>query len=412
MPLDTLAAPQPLTGHPDPRQFIRRQVDAHLPKILLALFLLGLLGCESSAQKAPVAPPPMPVKIAQPIYQEVVQWDEYPARIEAVESVDVRARVDGYLEKVNFKAGDKVKKGDLLFVIDPRPFRAQLSFAEASLEQAKVRLALARNNWARAERMLKAKAIAEEEYDARSKGLAEAEAAVRSAEANVYAARLNLEFTQVRAPISGRIGRELITAGNLVKGGGADATLLTFIVSTDPVYVYVDVDERAALKYRRLTRSGCFARRNDSPSGCTPVDLALADETGFPHQGYIDYESPRLDPGTGTLTLRAVFPNPDGLLSPGLFTRLRLPGSAPFQAVLLPDRAIATDLAQKFVWVMNGEQQVERRRIVPGPVIDGLRVVSEGLAPSDWVVVEGIQKLRPGAKVVPERITVSELAKH
>ncbi|QSA99157.1 efflux RND transporter periplasmic adaptor subunit [Methylococcus sp. EFPC2] len=379
-----------------------------LRRLLLSAAVLPILaGCGPSAQTDGGARPPTPVKIAQAVQREVVEWDEYPGRIEAVEAVDVRARVDGYLEKVNFKAGDRVKKGDLLFVIDPRPFRAQLNFAQAELAQAKARLELARNNLKRAEHMFKSKAISEEEYDARSKGLAEAAGAEQSAEAKVYSARLNLEFTEVRAPIAGRVGREQITAGNLVKGSGADATLLTFIVSTDPVYVYVDVDERSALKYRRLSAAGCA----DGPKGCKPANLALADEQGFPHAGVIDYESPRLTAATGTLTLRGLFPNPDGLLSPGLFSRLRLPGSAPFQAVLLPDRAVAADLSRKFVWVVKEDQHVESRTVVPGPLIDGLRVIKEGLKPGEWVVTEGIQKLRPGAAVQAERTAAPEAGK-
>lgn len=374
---------------------------------LVSLLLLST-GCDrSGGEKAPAMPPPL-VKTAQPVHREVMIWDEFPGRIAAVESVDVRARVDGYLEKVNFKPGERVKKGDLLFLIDPRPFRALLNHAQAELDQAKARLELARNNLERADHMYKSKAISEEEYDARSKGLTEATAAVHSAEANVHTARLNLEFTEVRASISGRVGRELITAGNLVKGGGADATLLTFIVATDPVYVYVDIDERSALKYQRLARQGCIRPQADGRAGCMPAEMALVDEAGFPHRGYIEYESPRLTASTGTLSLRGVFPNPDGLLSPGLFARLRVPGSALFRAVLLPDRAIVTDLAQKFVWVVGADNKVERRAVVPGALIDGLRVIDEGLQPEEWTVIEGIQKLRPGITVEPQKTTSND----
>lgn len=394
------------------RSTARWLVNALRQRKILALafplvpFLLS--GCSPSENRQAAAMPPPLVKIAQPLHREVMVWDEFPGRIAAVESVDVRARVDGYLEKVNFKPGERVKKGDLLFLIDPRPFRALLNHAQAELDQAKARLALAKNNLARADHMYKSRAISEEEYDARSKGLTEATAAVQSAEANVYTARLNLEFTEVRASISGHVGRELITAGNLVKGGGADATQLTFIVSTDPVYVYVDVDERSALKYQRLARERCVRPQADARQGCMPAEMALVDESGFPHRGYIEYESPRLTASTGTLTLRAVFPNPDGLLSPGLFAKLRVPGSAPFQAVLLPDRAVATDLAQKFVWVLGGDNKVERRPVVPGALIDGLQVITEGLGPEDWVVVEGIQKLKPGLAVNAQKPTRPE----
>jgi multidrug efflux system membrane fusion protein len=375
--------------------------------LLTLVTLVAITGCSDQngpeSQNAQGQPPG--VKIAQPLAQDVTEWDEYTGRIEAVSSVDVRARVSGYLEKVNFKAGEKVKKGDLLFLIDPKPFSAQLSYAEAELERARSKRELAKNDLERAERLFRAKAISEEEHDARSKGLREAAAAVQSAEANVYTARLNLDFTKIRAPIDGRIGRELITEGNLVSGGGADATRLTFIVSTDPVYVYVDADERSVLKYRRLAQQ---VGGGDFGSGQTPAQLAVADEADFPHQGTLDYISPREDTATGTVTLRGVFPNADDLLSPGFFARMRVRGSTPYPAILLPDRAIATDQAQRFVWVVNQENQVEYRKVVLGAHIDQSRVIKGGLKPEEWVVIEGLQKLRPGIKVNPERISLAE----
>jgi len=370
--------------------------------LLAAFALFAVAGCGSSDAPGakPNQPPSPKVKIAQPLSQEVSEWDEYTGRIEAVNSVDVRARVNGYLQKVNFKAGDKVHKGDLLFLIDPEPFIAQLNYAEAELERAKSRHELAKNDLARAERLFRAKAISEEEHDARSKGLRESVAAVQSAQANVYTAKLNLEFTKVRAPIDGRIGRELITAGNLVSDGGAGATLLTFIVSTDPVYVYVDADERSALKYRRQMQKTAGER--------IPAELAIADEVNFPHQGHLDYISPREDTATGTLTLRGVFANPDELLSPGFFARMRVHGSAPYPAILLPDRAIGTDQAQRFIWVVNQDNQVEYRKVELGAHIGQLRVIAQGLKPDDWAVIEGIQKLKPGMKVTPERASLAE----
>jgi len=371
---------------------------------LLSVALAALTGCGNHDDAAPKQGPLPNVKVAQPLSQEVTEWDEYTGRIEAVNSVDVRARVSGYLEKVNFKAGDKVHKGDLLFVIDPKPFTAQLNYAEAELERAKSRHELAKNDLARSERLFRAKAISEEEHDARSKGLREAVAAVQSAQANVYTARLNLEFTQVRSPIDGRIGRELITAGNLVNGGGGDATLLTFIVSTDPVYVYVDADERSALKYRRQAQQEGRGSLEDEK---TPVQLAVADEVNFPHQGYLDYVSPREDTATGTVTLRGVFPNQDELLSPGFFARMRVRGSAPYPAILVPDRAIGTDQAQRFVWVVNQDNQVEYRKVELGAHIGQSRVIVKGLKPEDWTVIEGIQRIKPGAKVNPERISLT-----
>lgn len=373
---------------------------------LLAALAVLLLGCSepSDAPAAEAKMPPVKVKVAQPLQKEVLEWDEYTGRIEAMETVEVRARIDGYLDKVNFKAGDKVKKGDLLFVIDPRPYRAELNRAEGELERARARLELAKNDLQRAEHLRRAKAISEEEYDARSKGQREAAAAVRAADAAAQTARLNLEFTEIRAPISGRIGREFVTQGNLVSGGGG-GTLLTVVVSVDPVYVYVDADERAVLKYRRLAEAG---KRVSARETRITAKLALIDESDFPHEGYIDYIDPRMDPSTGTLRARAVFSNPKEFLSPGFFARLRVPGSAPYQGLLIPDRAIGTDQGQKFVWVAKDDGSVEYRRIVLGAATGRMRVVSEGLQPGDWVIIEGIQKIRPGTKIEAEQITLSE----
>ncbi|MBL1263964.1 efflux RND transporter periplasmic adaptor subunit [Candidatus Methylomicrobium oryzae] len=358
-------------------------------------------GCKDAG--APGAQPlqgPSPnVKIARPVSRTVTEWDEYTGRIEAVEAVEVRARVSGYLDKVNFKDGEKVRKGDLLFVIDPRPFKAQLDYASAELERVKSRKELAANDLERAERLFKVKAISKEEYDARQKGLREASAVVASAAANVETARLNLEYTQIRAPIDGRISRELITVGNLVK---TDDTLLTTIVSTNPVYVYVDADERAVLKYRR--KNGRTAVGIEG----TPVELALADENDFPHRGMLDYIAPREDTATGTITLRGVFPNDDDFLRPGFFARLRVRLGEPYPALLIPDQAIGTDQANRFVWVANPNNEVEYRTVELGAHIGQLRVIRKGLKPEDWVVIEGLQKLRPGLKVTPEKISLAE----
>lgn len=399
---------QPLASNPETVYGTGRRTNA-MPVMryaLLAALTLAISGCKNADNPAPQPGQggTAKVKIAQPLAQQVTEWDEYTGRIQAVNAVDVRARVSGYLEQVKFKAGDKVHKGDLLFLIDPKPFTAQLNYAEAELERAKSRHELARNDLSRAERLFSAKAISEEEHDGRNKGLREAIAAEQSAQANVDTARLNLEFTKVRAPIDGRISRELITAGNLVNGGGNDATLLTSIVSTDPVYVYADVDERSVLKYRRQAQKQGSGNLGDER---TPVELAVADELNFPHQGYLDYIAPREDAATGTLTLRGVFANPDELLSPGFFARIRVRASAPYPAILLPDRAIGTDQAQRFVWVVNQDNQVEYRKVELGAHIGQARVISQGLKPEEWAVTEGIQKLKPGLKVNPERISLS-----
>ena len=342
--------------------------------------------------------PPPQVRAAHPLQKETTDWDEYTGRIEATETVSVRSRVNGYLQQVSFKAGDRVKKGDLLFLIDPRPYQAELARVENELKRAEIRLDLARNELRRAVPLLKARAMSEEEYDTRNQAVQDATASVSTATAAVQLARLNVQFTEIRAPINGRISRELITVGNLVKG---DDTLLTVIVSTDPVYVYLDADERAILKYRRLTESGL---KGAGRIRSVPAELALIDESAYPHHGYIDYSEPRLDSGTGSLKIRGVFANPSDLLSPGFFARIRITSGKPHAAILLPDRAIAVDQDQHYVWVLKENDTVEYRRIVPGPKLGGERTVLEGLTTDEWVIIEGLQKIRPGITVKPERL--------
>lgn len=387
------------------RNFAKLAAGLERRHMTIALVIaVALTGCGSPSESATVSAPPPQVKIAQPLHRETTEWDEYTGRVEAVDAVEIRARVGGYLEKINFVAGSKVNKGDLLFLIDPKPFKAQLNYAQAELERAKTKQELARNDLQRAENLLRAKAISTEEYDGRNKGLQEAAAAVKSAEASVYTAKLNLDYTEIRAPISGRIGREMITVGNLINAG-ADSAPLTTLVSTDPVYVYVDADEQSVLKYRRQNQ-----RLNNGSTDLegTPVQLAIADETDFPHQGQLDYQAPSEDAATGTVSLRGVFANPDELLSPGFFARMRVQGSAPYLATLLPDRAIGTDQANRFVWVVNQDNQVVYRQVTPGARIGSLRVIREGLQPDDWVVIEGVLKLKPGLTVTPERISLAD----
>jgi membrane fusion protein, multidrug efflux system len=352
-------------------------------------------------QQQPSGPPPPPkVTVSQPVAREVVDWDEYTGRLEALESVEVRARVNGYLQSVHFTDGAIVKKGALLFVIDPRPYQAELNRAKAALEQAIARYERTQKDFARAQQLVKSRAVSQEEVDTRAADQREAEEAVRAARAAVEATRLNVEFTQVKAPISGRISREFVTVGNLINGGTADSTLLTRIVSLDPIYVYFEVDERSYLKYTRLWRDG---ERPGARDVKTPVYLGLAIETGFPRQGQLDFIDNRLDPNTGTMTGRAVFPNPDITLIPGLFARVRLPGSSQYKALLIPDEAIGSDLTQRFAFVVNDQHAVEYRKVTLGPIIDGLRVIRDGLKPEDWVIVNGVQRVRAGAKVDPQQ---------
>ena len=366
------------------------------------LAALGWLAAACNhSQTTPPRPPPA-VTANQPAQREVVEWDEYPGRLEAVDMVEVRARVGGYLQSVHFKDGTEVNKGDLLFVIDPRPYQAELDRAAAELKQAESRLELAINELARAERLLKSKAISEEEADSRSKAKREAEAAIESARASVEVAKLNLEYTHITAPINGRIGRKLITEGNLVNGMQGQNTLLTTIVSLDPIYCYFDADERSILKYQQLAREG---KQESLRDGRAPCELELANESGFPHKGVLDFVDNRVDATTGTLRVRGVFPNPgpDRILQAGFFARVRVPGSGKSQALLIPDQAVGTDQGQKFVFVVNDQDEVEYRTVRLGPFIDGLRVVREGIQSNDWVVVNGLLSIHTGSKVNPKR---------
>jgi RND family efflux transporter MFP subunit len=304
------------------------------------------------------------------------------------------------MQSIHFTDGAIVKQGALLFVIDPRPYQAELNRAKAQLEQAIARFERTQKDFARAQQLVKSRAISQEEVDTRAADQREAQEAVQAARAAVEAARLNVEFTQVKAPISGRISRHLVTEGNLINGGTAESTLLTRIVSLDPLYGYFDVDERAFLKYTRLWRNGT---RPGSREVKIPVDLRLADETGFPHHGHLDFIDNRLDPNTGTMTGRAIIPNPDLTLTPGLFARIRLPGSSQYEALLLPDEAIGSDQTQRFVLVVNDQHTVEYRRVELGPIIDGRRVIRNGLKSEEWVVVNGVQRVRTGAKVDSQR---------
>ena len=364
--------------------------------LAVAAVLLGG-GCKP---KSIVTTQPPTVSVIQPVARDVVEWDEYIGRLESPETVEVRARVNGYLDKVHFKEGQKVKQGDLLFTIDPRPYQAEFHHAEAEYERMVSQTELAKNDFERAQRLIVTKAISEEDYDTKSKTYTAAQAAMRSAKAAMDLAKLNLEFTEVRSRIDGRTSRALVTEGNLISSGisGSGATLLTTVVSQDPLYCYVDVDERSILKYLQLRREG---RRESALDKPIPVEMALADETGYPHKGFTDFVDNKIDPTTGTLHARGVFPNPERerALGPGFFVRMRIPGSGKYPALLIPDRALGSDQSLKFVYVVNAEKKVEFRPVKIGPMIDGLRVVKEGLKPGELVIVEGLLRVRPGVVV-------------
>ncbi len=357
---------------------------------------LGLSGC-GKPQAQPAAPPPI-VSVVQPGSREIVEWDEYIGRLESPETVEIRARVSGYLDKVHFKEGSEVKKGDPLFTIDPRPYQAELDRAEGDYERAVNQAELAKNEAQRSEKLGGARVISAEELDSKTKNQNASLAAAKAAKGTADLARLNVEFCQVRAPIAGRIGRALVTEGNLVVGGVQGTSLLTTIVSLDPLYLYGDADERAILKYNRLAKEG---RRESARDGQIPAEMALGDEEGFPHKGFMDFVDNRIDPSTGTLRARGVFRNEDRRLSPGLFARIRIPGSGKYQALLIPERALGADQAQKFVYVVNAEKKVEFRPVKAGAMHDGQRIISAGLKPGEQVIVEGQARVRPGVTVDP-----------
>lgn len=366
---------------------------------IAALFSFG----PSTTKSKGSTPPPAPeLTVSQPIARDIIEWDEYLGRFDAVEEVKMQARVSGYLTNVNFTDGQNVNAGDLLFTIDPRPFERALEQAKAQLDQTKVQVSNAALDVDRGRPLLKREIISRKTFDDRENLVREAEAAVKVAEARVKTAELELSFTRILAPISGRIGRALVTPGNFVSGGGTDSgsTILTTIVTQDPIYIYFDVSENNALKYQRL--AGASSNGGSGLVGAA-VGIGLPDEEGFPHDGKLDFLDNRLDVGTGTLRARAVVPNATGLLSPGMFARVRLQGSPEYEAVLLPDEAIGTDQTSRYVWVVGPDDIPVRKTVKLGPIIDGLRVVRKGVEPDDWVVTKGQQRIRPHMKIVPKK---------
>src|SRR6266571_479065 len=376
----------------------RKSLLHWISRYALSGLMLLMIACAQQPQ-ATAPPPPPKVTVSQPSSRDVVEWEEYTGRLEAAESVEIRARVNGYLQSIHFKDGAIVKHGDLLFVIDPRPYQTELERAKAELALANARLERMGKDLARAQMLVRSRAVSEEEVDTRISDQRQAQESVQAARAMVNAAQLNIEFTQVRAPISGRISRYFVSIGNLISGGTTvQSTLLTTIVSPDPIYCYFEADERSYLKAMRLLHGG---ERTNGREGRQPAYVGLADEEAFPHQGYIDFVDNRLDAKTGTITGRAVLPNPDLLLVPGLFARVRLPAGSKYKALLLPPEAVGSDLSQQFVFVVDTQNLAQYRKVAMGPIIDGLRVIRDGLQPDDWVIVKGVQRAKTGAKVDP-----------
>lgn len=363
---------------------------------------LALVGCGKSGGGGE-APPPPQVSVAQVLEKRVKDWDEFTGRLQAVETVEIRPRVSGYIDKVAFTEGGQVKSGDLLFVIDPRPYKADYDRAAADVKRYKTALELARVELVRVQRLKDSGAVSEEELDERKSTVAQAEANVAGSEAALEAASLNLSFTRVTSPIDGRVSRAEVTRGNLVTGGSNGGTLLSSVVSMDPIYLYFDADEQSYLRYAQMARSG---ERPNSRDSKNPVQVGLADEEGFPHAGSVDFVDNQLNPQTGTIRARAVLQNKDGRFTPGLFARVQLLGSGEYSAILIEDRAVNTDQSQKYVLLLGANNQIEYRKVELGRVIDGLRIVRAGLKAGDVIVVNGAQRVHPGVTVTPQRVTM------
>jgi RND family efflux transporter MFP subunit len=346
-----------------------------------------LAACGDDSKK-PAAPPPgpPPVHVGHPVLQHLTEWDEYTGRFRARDQVDVRARVSGYLTSINFTDGDRVKKGDLLFVIDQRPYEVALQHAEASYE-------LAKQNEARIAPLLNTGAVSQQEYD-------QAQQQVKDSAASVKDAQLNLTFSEVRAPISGRVSRHMVDVGNVVNGTDANGTVLTSIVADDPIYFYFDASEQELLKYIRLAQSG---KRESSRDAHRQVLVELQDETDFTHGGTVDFVDNQLDNNSGTIQFRGVFPNPDGTLVSGMFGRARIAGSGEEDAVLVPDEVIGTNQTKKFVYVVGKDNKLEPRPIEIGSIYENnMRIVHSGLSPDDTIVLGGLMMLQPGMTITPK----------
>ncbi len=374
---------------------LRKRMRKTVKAMILPVFTCLTLGVFTGCGRRPSGPASMPilVSVEKPRVMAVTNWDEYPGRLDAVEYVEVRPRVSGYVQSIHFQDGAYVREGDLLFVIDPRPYEAELQRVDAECRRLETALELARNDYARAEKMRAANAISEEEFDTRAKAVKQTESALDAARAARKAAELNLEYTHIKAPISGKISRRLVTVGNLVQGGGmVPGTLLTTIVSTDPIYCYFEIPEEAFARYRRLLSE-------HGSAGCNECFIGVEGEEGYPYKGIIDFYDNRVNLTTGTVTVRATVPNPDGRLVPGAYARVRIPAECIEGAVLVPELAVLSELTRKFVYVLGPDQIAQPRVIKVGRQVGMYRIVLEGLSPDDDVIVSGLMLVRPGVKV-------------
>ncbi|MEM1046693.1 MAG: efflux RND transporter periplasmic adaptor subunit [Pseudomonadota bacterium] len=368
------------------------------------LGLVLLLSCLTPLAATAQGNAPPEVDVSQPVVQQIQIWDQFTGRFEAQERVEVRARVSGYLQSVNFTDGQIVNKGDLLYVIDPRPFEAEVGRARAGVLNARSQLTLAEIELERAEELLERRTISASEVDRRMAQRDIASAEVQSAESLLRTAELDLEFSNIRSPITGRISETFVDIGNLVSGGMTQPTLLATIVSLDPIYFEFDVSEQAYLKYSRLARSGI---RSSSRETANPVYVRVSGEDNWTRRGHMNYVANEIGDNTGTVRGRAVFENDDYFLQPGLFGQLRLIGSEPFDGVLVPDEAIVSDQSVKLVMVVGADNLIETRTVTLGPIVNGLRVISDGLSGDETVVVNGVQRARPGAPVTPNPVEIN-----
>jgi multidrug efflux system membrane fusion protein len=374
--------------------------SARILAAALIAFASLLTGCGEAQKQA--APPPPKVTVAKPLKRTIVDQDEYVGRFVPVDVVEVRARVSGYLDQIHFTDGQIVKQGDLLFTIDKRPYQNTLDQARANLETAKSNVVFTQSDLARGQQLVRERTISEQIYEQRAQAFRNAQAAVAASEAMVRQAELDLEYTELRAPITGRIGDRRVTVGNLVTGGaGGNTTALAMIVSVDPIRFEFTFDEASLLRYQRLESGGL---------GGTPVRLKLIDETHFSHDGQMDFVDNVIDRGSGTIRGRAQLSNANGLFTPGMFARVQVPASAPYQALMVPDAAIATEQARKFVYVVDQDNVARQRYVTLGQVVDDLRVIKDGLSDGDRVVTNGLMRVRQGQKVTPEEQPVSPQA--
>ena len=372
---------------------------------MAVLAVLALAGCDPSKKPAapPPAPPPPPnVTVSKPVQREVRDWDEFTGHLQAPEMANIQARVSGFIDKAAFKEGALVKKGDVLFEIDPRPFQADLENKKAAVAKDEAQLNLAKADLSRSEGLLKTKAVAQQDFETTRARSDQAIAQLSADKAAQDVAELNLEWTKVTAPITGRVSRIYVTAGNLINGGAGQGTLLTTIVSVGPIYCLATVPERTFFKYQAFTaKDGALLR-----DAKIPCFVQLENETGFPHEGTIDFIDNNVDAATGTIQMRGLIPNPDGLLTPGAFARMRITHSKPYQTLLIQDMAIGTEQNERFVLVVGKDNIVATRNVTLGRVFGQLRSITDGLKADDVVVVNGTQMARPGTPVNPKEVPV------